>query len=54
MNSTISPERFVAWRYAAKGIRIVQSTQAVPIMTSILIPGTSVDEERYCMRLVPT
>ena len=49
-NSTISPERFIARCYAAMRVRIVKSTQAVPIMTSMVLPG---DNERYCMRVNP-
>ena len=53
MTGTISPERFIAWCYAETGIRIVKSTQAVPIMTSMFIPRTLVDKERYGMRVHP-
>jgi hypothetical protein len=49
-NSTISPERFIARCYAAMRVRIVKSTQAVPVMTSMVLPG---DNERYCMRVNP-
>lgn len=49
--SSLSPERFINWCYAARGIRIVKSSQAMPIMTSVLISGTSADEERHCIRV---
>ena len=51
-NSTISPERFIAWCYAARRVCFVQLTQALPIMTSMFI-GTLTDKERYCMRGSP-
>jgi hypothetical protein len=52
-NSTISPERFIAWCYAARKVRIVKLTLVVPIMTSMFIPGASGEEGRYCMRVRP-
>ena len=51
-NSSISPERFIAWCYAARRVCIVLLTQALPIMTSMFI-GTLTDKERYCMRGSP-